>query len=83
MLHGGGANEDSKLLSARRARRIGPGGYVEAVIGPARWQAPAGPLAFINEPQDETISFSAEVAPRLLRFLKTALGCCIVVDRFE
>ena len=29
--------------------------------------------AFINEAQDETISFSAQVAPRLLRFLKTAL----------
>jgi hypothetical protein len=26
-----------------------------------------------NEPQDETISFSAQVAPRLLRFLKAAL----------
>ena len=34
---------------------------------------PGAGHAFINEPQDETISFSAQVAPRLLRFLKTAL----------
>ena len=26
-----------------------------------------------DEPQDETISFSAQVAPRVLRFLKTVL----------
>ncbi len=34
---------------------------------------PGAGHAFINEPQDETISFSAQVMPRLLRFLKTAL----------
>ncbi len=34
---------------------------------------PGAGHAFINEPQDETISFSAQVAPRLLRFLKAAL----------
>ena len=34
---------------------------------------PGAGHAFINEPQDETISFSTQVAPRLLRFLKTAL----------
>ncbi len=34
---------------------------------------PGAGHAFINEPQDETISFSAQVAPRVLRFLKTAL----------
>jgi dipeptidyl aminopeptidase/acylaminoacyl peptidase len=34
---------------------------------------PGAGHAFINEPQDETISFSAQVAPRLLRFLKTVL----------
>ncbi|HMA71857.1 MAG TPA: alpha/beta hydrolase [Xanthobacteraceae bacterium] len=34
---------------------------------------PGAGHAFMNEPQDETISFSAQVAPRVLRFLKTAL----------
>jgi len=34
---------------------------------------PGAGHAFINEPQDETVSFSAQVSPRLLRFLKTAL----------
>ena len=34
---------------------------------------PGAGHAFINEPQDETISFSAQVAPRVLRFLKAAL----------
>ena len=34
---------------------------------------PGAGHAFINEPQDESVSFSAQVSPRLLRFLKTAL----------
>jgi acetyl esterase/lipase len=34
---------------------------------------PGAGHAFINEPMDESVSFSAQVAPRLLRFLQTAL----------
>jgi acetyl esterase/lipase len=34
---------------------------------------PGAGHAFINEPQDESVSFSAQVAPRVLRFLKAAL----------
>jgi dipeptidyl aminopeptidase/acylaminoacyl peptidase len=34
---------------------------------------PGAGHAFINEPMDESASFTAQVAPRLLRFLQTAL----------